>query len=123
LVDDKYKDFIVNHGDLEYKPLNLAVVPSTQKQNVLNMLYENNANLIIGRGSLTFHKEVCKNFLHITRKDVEEFLKQQPEHLLTKEKQYVTAKPIIEKFPNARWQIDLIDMSTFSNSNYHYIIL
>jgi hypothetical protein len=119
-VDKKYKDFTVENNDLIYKPLNLAVVKNSDKQAVLTKIFNNNENLIVGRGVLTIYKSICTQFLNITRNDVAEYVKQLPYHLLLTDKNYVTAKPIIEHAPNLRYQVDLIDMSSFESHNKHY---
>ena len=119
-VPNKYNDFYVENGDLIYRPLDLAIVRNADKHAVLKLWLETNTNLIAGRGVVTIYKDICTQLANITRKDVQDYLKTLPEHLIMTDKQYVRAKPIVEKIPNARYQVDLIDMTSFESPNRHY---
>lgn len=120
-IDNKYaKLFKVVNNNLIFIPLNLIVVKKSDIKELLTEFYNKNS----GTGILGFYKLICREYANITRNEVKEFLEQTPGYLLTKQHQYLPAKPISEKFANNRWQIDLIDMSMYSKNNkgYNYIL-
>ena len=132
--DEQYDDFIktkikeqqykklfkIENEKLIYKPLNLIVVKKEQVNDILKSHY----NEYPSSGILSFYKNVTRKYANITRNEVKEFLQTVPEYMLTKNQNYIQSKPIIEKAPNLRWQIDLIDMSMYAkqNKNYNYIL-
>ena len=72
---------------------------------------------------LSLYKHITSEYINITRFEVGEFLKSQNNYQLTYNPFKVVNKPIVERFPNARHQIDLIDMNAViqANSGYRYI--
>ena len=119
----QYKDFEMRGNDIYYKPLNLKVIPESKKQETLTDLY-NNPEFGTGAGIKSFYNKIASKYIGIKRKDVEEFLKNQQFYQLTKSKPNVVNRPIIAKYPNHRWAIDLVDMNYYINDNrgYRYIL-
>ena len=115
----QYKDFEVRGNDLYYKPLNLKAVPESEKLNVLKELYDDPATGI-GAGIRSFYNKVADKYIGIKRKDIEEFLKNQQYYQLTKGIKNVVNRPIIAKYPNHRWAVDLVDMNYYIENNKGY---
>jgi hypothetical protein len=122
-LPDKYKDFAINRdGEIFYQPTNAIVIQRSKVPEFLNTLYEKDRLQLVGKGIRAFYKYMNERYINITYKDVTEFLKRQENYQLTSDINKVVNKPIIEKRPNARWQIDLIDMSNYDKNNgYKYI--
>jgi hypothetical protein len=113
----QYKDFALNEDDqLVYTPLNLIVIPKSEVEDVLTKLYKDDVNML-AKGIRNVYKYVSSKFINITRKDIENFLLKQKDFQLTKNITKVVNKPIIERVPNNRWQVDNIDMSKYSKNN------
>ena len=119
----QYKDFEVRENSIYYKPLNLKAVPESEKEAVLKELYDDPA-IGIGAGIKSFYNKITSKYIGIKRKDVEEFLKNQQYYQLTKGTKNIVNRPIIAKFPNHRWAIDLVDMNYYlqMNKGYRYIL-
>ena len=116
-IPKRYKNFKVNdEGYLVYTPLDLIVVPKAEIEALLTNLYENDVNML-AKGIKNVYKYVSSQYMNITRQEVENFLTKQKEFQLSGNVKQVVNKPIIEKKPNARWQIDLIDMENYKGSN------
>jgi hypothetical protein len=109
--EDLYKkDFKVDDGHLIYIPLNLKVIPKSEINKTLTDLY-NDPNQGIGLGIQSMYNKINSQFLNIRREDVKEFLTNQSIYQINKQEPRPINKPIIGKYPNHRWAIDLIDMS------------
>ena len=72
---------------------------------------------MLGKGVTNAYKYVASKYINIKRKDVAEFLSKQKDYQLTRNIKKVVNKAIVEKKPNNRWQIDLIDMTKYENYN------
>ena len=59
------------------------------------------------------YKELSSKYINITRKDVRDFLIGQNNYQLTFNPHAVVNKPLVEKHPNRRHQVDLIDLSNY----------
>jgi len=118
----KYKLYEVRNNTIFYKPLNLEVLDKNNIQPTLQDEYDNNNNAI-GKGINQFYKLLSNKYIGITRDICEEFLKQQPDYQLLKPANHRVNKPIISKYPNGLWSIDLIDMSKYVgyNTSYNWI--
>lgn len=117
-VPKKYQDFAVNgDNDLVHVPTNLIVLPKAEINQELTKLYKNDVNML-GKGVAQVYKYIQTKFINITRQDIEDFLYKQKDYTLTRNINKVVNKPIIEKFPNNRWQVDTIDMKQYANYNY-----
>ena len=118
LLPPKYKDFDIVDNELVYVPLGLIVVRNENKKEFLQDVYKNNINMI-GRGVDSIYKYIQSQYVNVTRNDIYELVKNEPNHQLLLPKTAVKAKPIVEKACNMRWQIDLIDMSYIAKQNNH----
>ena len=119
--DKKYKDVFLSTDkkNLIYKPLNLQVVPKININKVLKKEYKTN----FGAGIVAFYKTIREKYLNIKRSDVSAFIKRQPIPQMTSIFKHRTNKPIISKFPNQLWAVDLIELQYYKtkNRNYTYI--
>jgi IS30 family transposase len=123
-VPAKYQEFKLNNkNEIYYEPTKAIVIKRSESQEFLKSLYEKERLQLIGKGIRTFYKYINERYINITYKDVTEFLKKQENYQLTSDINKVVNKPIIEKRPNARWQIDLIDMSNYGQQNKKKYIL
>lgn len=113
----KYKDFKIEKNEIVYKETNAIVVPKEDVESVLEDIYKNDTN-VLGKGVTTFYKYIVSKYLNITRREVEAFLKKQNQYQISYNPNKIVNKSIIELFPNARYQIDLIDMGQYESSNY-----
>ena len=117
----KYNDFSLsaNNRNLIYKPLNLVVVPKININKVLKEEYK----LTFGAGIVAFYKTIRQKYLNIKRTDVSAFVKRQAIPQMTSIFKHRTNKPIISKFPNQLWAVDLIELQYYKskNRNYTYI--
>ena len=115
----QYKDFVYENNNIIYKPLNLIIVKESDKDKILKELY---ADPILGlnAGIKSFYNKVRDRYLGIKRKDIQNFLQNQQPYQLTKKENPAINRPIIGKFPNHRWAIDLIDMNYYSGQNRNY---
>ena len=111
-----FKDFVIEGDDLIYKPLNLKVIRDEDIEHTLHDLY-NDPNQGIGLGIQTFYDKVNSQYLNITRQEVDDFIKKQSVYQITKPELRPVNKPIVGKYPNNRWAIDLIDMTYYHGHN------
>jgi hypothetical protein len=121
----KYKHFKLNNdGELLYEPLKLVVVKKANIEGILANLYKNDKNAL-GKGIVNFYKYVCSKYINIKRKDIQEFLKKQPNYQMNKRITHRVNKPIIAKAPNSLWCVDLIDLAKYSGHNnfFKYVML
>jgi hypothetical protein len=121
----KYKHFKLNNDDeLLYEPLTLVVVKRANMEHILANLFKNDKNAL-GKGIANFYKYVCSKYINITRNDIKEFLKKQPNYQMNKPITHRVNKPIIAKAPNSIWCVDLIDLAKYSGHNnfFKYVML
>lgn len=121
---EKYKDFVIKDGSkLVFKPLNLLVVPKSDAERTLERIYKKD-DAGLGKAINTLYKFVRENYMNITRKQVEEFVKGQTNYQLTKDFSHRINKPIIAKYPNQIWCMDLIDLNLYKTENkgYRYLM-
>jgi transposase InsO family protein len=114
---------ISEDGYIEFTPLELVVVPDDEIADALEWLY-NDPVYSLGKGINAFYATVVDNFLNISRKQTEEFLKKQSIYQLTTVPVKRQQKPIFAEYPNAKWAADLIDMNQYvkHNRKYRYIL-
>jgi transposase InsO family protein len=74
----------------------------------------------MGKGALNIYKYLQTQFINTSRYDVTKLLKSEPNYLLVTKQPLLKAKPIVEKAPNIRYQVDLIDVSYIEKHNKHY---
>ena len=77
-----------------------------------------------GAGIKSFYSKVMNKYLGISREDIRKFLEKQSPYQLTKQEPKIVNKPIITRYPNERWQADLIDVEAYAkdNHNHKYIL-
>ena len=116
---NQYKDFVYENNNIIFKPLNLIVVREEEKEKILKELY---ADPVIGinAGIKSFYNKVRAKYLGIKRDDIKYFLENQQPYQLTKKNKPLVNRPIIGKYANHRWAIDLIDMNYYSGQNRNY---
>jgi IS30 family transposase len=89
----------------------------------LDDVFDNDENAI-GKGVVNFYKYICTKYVGVTRKEVSAFLATKGKYQMTQDINKRVNKPIISKFPNQIWGIDLIDMNEQirSNHGWRYIV-
>ena len=116
----QYRDFeLRGNDDIYYRPLDLLVIPESEKEQVMQDLFDD-FDVSAGVGIRTFYDKIIQRYLGIKRKDVEEFLPRQTNYQLRRRPRAVRAvnRPIIGAYPNHRWAIDLIDVSRDAGHNH-----
>jgi transposase InsO family protein len=109
---------------LVFTPLNLIVVSGAQRiRNCLNTLY-NSSLTGLSRGINAFYAAAQAKYIGISREDVQQFLQSKGEYQLAMKPKTPQQKALTADFPNQKWGVDLLDMSSYStkNSNYKYIV-
>ena len=122
---NKYKKFILNNENkLVYEPLSLKVVKKADIKHILADLFKNDKNAL-GKGIVNFYKYICSKYINIKRKDIEDFLKKQPNYQMNQRITHRVNKPIIAKAPNSIWCVDLIDLAKYSGHNnfFKYVMV
>ena len=116
----KFKKFKVVDNKLIYEPKNLIVVQKRSVNKTLKTEYKNN----FGSGVVNFYKTIRTKYLNIKRDDVEAFIKKQVNKQLINNFTHRINKPILSKYTNQIWCLDLIDVETYGtrNKNYNYIL-
>ncbi len=79
----------------------------------LNKIPFNDDSNTIGKGVTNFYKYVISKFINITREDVNNFLSTKGFYQVSQSITKRINKPIISKYPNQMWGIDLIDMNEY----------
>ena len=117
----KYQFFELskNGQNLMYTPTNLQVVSKISRKMILTKEYKNS----FGSGSRNFYKTIREKYLNIKRSDVQEFMKAQTANQLTDGFKHRTNKPIVAKYPNEIWCIDLIEINNYpKNKGFDFIL-
>jgi hypothetical protein len=121
---EPYNKFKLQNDQIIYQPTNLIVIEDDeQKQEALNNLFNDDTN-ILGKGVVAFYKYVISKYINITRTDVNNFLATKGFYQMTQSITKKINKPIIAKYPNQLWGIDLIDMNDYikENENWRYVV-
>jgi hypothetical protein len=122
---EPFNKFILDNDDqIIYKPKKLIVIETDeQKEKVLETLFSDDTNTI-GKGVVAFYKYVISKYIGITRTDVNQYLSTKGYFQMSQSITKRINKPIIARFPNQMWGIDLIDLNDYksSNSNWRYIM-
>lgn len=116
---NKYEGFIKLNNKIIYEPFNLEVVPPDKKLTKLKEIYDNDKN-ILGKGAYNLFKYIQSKYIGITRNDVQQFIEMQSDFQMTQPASHRVNKPIVSKFPNQLWAIDLIDLQPYMSSNYNW---
>ena len=117
----KYQFFELskNGQNLMYTPTNLQVVSKISRKMILTKEYKNS----FGSGSRNFYRTIREKYLNIKRSDVQEFMKAQTVNQLTDGFKHRTNKPIVAKYPNEIWCIDLIEINNYpKNKGFDFIL-
>ena len=89
----QYRDFELRaNNNIYYRPLNLLVVPESEKAQTLQDLYDN-FDIGVGVGVRSLYDKITQRYLGIKRRDIEAFLPRQ---------QIYHRPPIIGIYPNRR---------------------
>ena len=115
---------IKDDGTLVYIPLNKEILSSREKEKKLSEMYDDD-KIGVGTGIKSFYNKVADKYIGgVGKKEVGKFLKDQTSYQITKPEPKVVNKPIITRYPNERWQIDLIDVGSYAskNRNHKYIL-
>ena len=122
--EERYQDDYVIEGDhIVYEPLNLELVSGKDRDEKLKKMYDD-LKIGTGAGIKSFYSKVMNKYLGISREDIRKFLEKQSPYQLTKQEPKIVNKPIITRYPNERWQADLIDVEAYAkdNQNHKYIL-
>lgn len=116
-------NYEVKEGSLYYKPLNKEIAPDKKQEEIMQELYDDD-KVGLGTGIKSFHNKVADKYAGIGTGHVNRFLKDQTSYQITKPEPKVVNKPIITRYPNERWQIDLVDVAVYApkNKNFKYIL-
>ena len=116
----KFKKFKVVDNKLIYEPKQLIVIQKRSVNKTLKTEYKNN----FGSGVVNFYKTIRTKYLNIKRDDVETFIKKQVNKQLIDNFTHRINKPIVSKYTNQIWCLDLIDVEIYAtrNKNYKYIL-
>ena len=119
--EKKYTDFDLSRDgrNLFYTPLNLQVIAKMYIGMILKKEYKSS----FGAGVVAFYKTIREKYLNIKRADVSDFIKKQPIRQMTDVFKFRTNKPIISKFPNQLWCIDLIDVKSYKSQNKNNVYI
>ena len=121
---EPYSKFKLIDNKLVYQPKNLIVIENDEeKQQALEDLYNEDPNTI-GKGITNFYKYVSNKYINIRREDVNEYLQTKGFFQVTQNMNRRINKPIIARYPNQTWGIDLIDMNEIikGNKGWRYIM-
>lgn len=121
---NNFNHFILRENKIIFKPLNLEVIKKADINIKLDDLYKNDNNSI-GKGITNFYKYVASKYINITRDDIKKFLEDQDNYQMTKNINHKINKPIIAKYPNQQWCIDLVEFNDLAtkNKNYKYMLV
>ena len=97
----------------------LLVLHDAEIQNKLEEIYDD-IGVGIGHGQTQFYEIVSSKYLNVTRKQTNEFLREQLGYQLTRK--FTMPKHKTKKYyeQNDAWALDLIDMSNVSNFNQNW---
>jgi len=90
----------------------------------MGLVYHDSNNQGIGKGIVGFYKLVRSKYIGITRDMAAEYLRDQAEYQLSRPITRRVNKPIVSKYPNQVWGIDLIDCNHYlrHNRGWRYIM-
>ena len=97
----------------------MQVVPKLYIGMILKKEYKS----VLGAGIVAFYKTIREKYLNIKRSDVSAFIKKQPIPQMTDVFRHRTNKPIISKYPNQLWCVDLIHLKSYESQNRHYVYI
>jgi hypothetical protein len=103
--------------------LSLIVVEVGQRLKILNELFHDDTNAY-RKGINNLYKYVVTKYINITRQHIKDFVATKNDYQLTEPITKRKNKPIISKYPNELWSIDLIDLNEYASTNrqWRYIM-
>ncbi len=104
---------------IKYQPLDLTLVNPADKEDTLAQLIQNDDNAK-GKGVYSLFKYIQSKYINITREDVQKAMESNSNYQMGVQTKHRVNKPIISKFPNQLWAIDLIDLQQYESSNYNW---
>jgi N-glycosylase/DNA lyase len=122
--NEPFNKFELLNDEIIYKPNKFIVIESEkQKQEVLDKLFNDDTNTF-GKGVVGFYKYVSSKYINITRQQVSLYLATKGVYQMSQSITKRINKPIISKYPNQMWGIDLIDLNDYKNvnANWRYIM-
>ena len=110
-----HSGFYVRENALIYSPsavINIKVARPNERDEIMKQIYDNPFEGL-GVGLASFYHKVAAQYLNITKKTTDAFLRNQANYQLAKTPHITMHKPVTTQAPNQRWQIDLIDMTFY----------
>jgi transposase InsO family protein len=116
-------NYAIKDGKIYYTPLHLEIVKKSQVPALLQALFQTDTDTK-SKGVKNLYYYLASKYGNITRKDIETFLANDPNYLLTHAPKSAINKPQIAHYANQIWSADLIDMSNYASQNnqYRYIL-
>ena len=99
----------------------MEVIEDENKENILNELY-NDKDTGLGASITSLYNLIRSRYLNFSRQNINDFLKKQTAYQLTRKENKPINRPIVAKYPNNRWAIDLIDMKNYPDKSYKWIL-
>ncbi len=116
-----FKKFMVENNKIYLKKPKLELIKFADIQDVLQKVYDEDNNSI-SKGIVSFYKYITSKYLNITRENCADFLKSQNDYQVSRPLGHHINKPIIAKYSNQMWCIDLIDMNPKKFNGFQYIL-
>ena len=124
LYERQYRDFVVERGKLIYEPKNFEVVRPSDHKKVLEDLYED--VLSAGKGQNNFYRWIASQYLGISKRESQAFLKSREDYQLTRDPHKTLKKPLLGNRPFQFFAMDLVDMNQYlsvrQNKQKRYIL-
>lgn len=118
-----FTKFKLINGLIVHVPTKMVVIENDeQKEKALNELFDDSNTW--GKGMVQFYKYVATKFINITREDIYNYLQTKGFFQMTQNIKKRTNKPIVAKYNNQTWAIDLIDLNEHvkANKGWRYIM-
>jgi len=97
LYERQYRDFIVERGKLIYEPKNLEVIRPEDRRKVLEELYDDVQSA--GKGQNNFYRWITTQYLGISKRESQAFLKSREDYQLTRDPHKTLKKPLLANRP------------------------
>ena len=116
----KYEDFQLKENKIFYKD-GQEVVKKSDVQDVLTKIFSTDKN-VIAKGVNNLYVYISSKYIGITRKSIEERVKELPMYQMQMKYKHRTNKPITSSVtgPNLMWCVDLLDLSNYSTHNKNW---
>ena len=124
LYERQYRDFMVERGKLIYEPKNLEVIRPSDRKKVLEELYDEVESA--GKGQNNFYRWITTQYLGISKRESQAFLKSKEDYQLTRDPHKTLKKPLLANRPFQFFAMDLVDMNQYlsvrQNKQKRYIL-